>query len=139
MALTGDTGNGATLALGTTGAVGNVRNIGEIAKELGKIETSHLGTTGQKTYIPDDLEEPGEVEFEVEWTTTTTLPSTGVVETLTITYPKRTGEATAANHAGTGFITKVSTPQLVNGTLQVAKITFAFDGDTGPTYTKATT
>lgn len=137
MALTGDTGNSATFALATTGAIGNIRNIGEVAAELGKIETSHLGTVGQKTYIPDDLEEPGEVEVEVEFATGINLPGRGVVETCTITYPLRTGESTAANHAGTGFISRVSTPTLQNGQLQVMKLRFSFNGDTGPTFTKS--
>lgn len=129
-----DTGNGATIALSTTGAVGNIRNIGEIATELGKLEVSHLGTLVNKEYIPDDLEEPGQVELEVEFDGTKSLPARGVVETATITYPQPDGFYSPV-HAGTGFITKVSTPQLANGSVQISKITFAFDGKTGPTFT----
>jgi hypothetical protein len=133
-----DTGNGATLALSVTGSVGNIRNIGEIAEELGKLEDSHLATTDKKTYIPDDLAEPGEVEFEVEFDANISLPSTGVVETCTITYPVKPTGATAASHVGTGFLTRVPTPQLANGQIQVARMRFAFDGKTGPAFTAGT-
>lgn len=132
-----DTGNGATLTLATTGAVGNIRNIGEVAEELGKLETSHLGTTGFKTYMPDDLTDPGEFEIEVEVDTEVAKPACGVVETATITYPLRTGEATAANHAGTGFIRRVTLTPLANSTIQIMKLLFAFDGETGPAFTPA--
>jgi len=140
MADAADTGNGASLALGTTGAIGNIRNIGQIASELGKLEDSHLGTTGNKTYIPDDLAEPGEMEVEVEFDRITAgLPTVGTVETATITYPIYTAGNTAANHAGTGFISRVTTPRLANGEIQVMNIRFSFDGKTGPTFTKETT
>ncbi len=127
------TGNSATIALSDTGAVGNIRNIGEIAQELGKLESSHLETEDFKTYIPDDLTEPGEVEFEVEFDGSIDLPPCGVVETCTITYPT-IGEGAAASHAGTGFLTRVSLPQLANGQIQVARLRFAFDGETGPAF-----
>jgi len=134
-----DTGNGATLALATTGAIGNIRNIGEVARELGKLEDSHLGTTSNKTYIPDDLAEPGEIEVEVEFDASIELPGVGTVETVTITYPIITDGNTAANHAGTGFLTRVPTPLLANGQLQVVRVKIAFDGKTGPTFTAETT
>lgn len=132
-----DTGNGATIILSSTGAVGNIRNIGELAQELGKLETSHLGTTGRKTYMPDDLSEPGEIELEVEFDTSKELPALGAIETMTVTYPLRSGEAYPANHAGSGFVSRVATPQLANSTIQVAKIRFTFDGITGPTFSKS--
>lgn len=132
-----DTGNGATLTLSATGAVGNIRNLGEIAKELGKLEISHLGTVGNKRYMPDDLAEPGTLEIEVEFDPSAALPAVGAVETATVTYPAPAGVAYPANHAGSGFLTKVSTPQLANGTVQVGKLTFSFDGNTGPTFTKS--
>jgi len=138
MTTNADTGNSATLVLGTTGAVGNVRSIGEISQDLEKLETSYLATSTFKTYMPSDLAEPGEVEFEVEFDTSIDLPACGVVETITITYPMRTGETVAANHAGTGFILKVTMPSLENGAIQVAKVLVAFDGETGPAFTKST-
>lgn len=134
-----DTGNQATLALATTGAVGNIRNIGELAAELAKLEDSHLGTSDQKTFMPDDLEDPGEFEVEVEFEAHLALPARGVVETITVTFPQRVGDTAAANLAGTGFIRRVATPQLINGQIQVMKILIAMNGKTGPTFTVATT
>ena len=127
------TGNQATIALGTTGAVGNVRNVSELAMELGKLESSHLGTEDYKTFIPDDLTDPGEVEFEVEFDGSIDLPPCGIVETCTITYPT-INEGAAASHAGTGFLTRVGLPQLANGQIQVSRLRFAFDGETGPAF-----
>jgi len=130
-----DTGNGTTLTLSSTGAVGNVRRITGNEETLGKIGVSHLGTTGHNEYIPGDLSEPGEVTFEVELDPTTAKPGLGTVETATVTFPLGSGGSTAANTAGTGFLTKVSEPTFENETLMVRELTFAFDGKTGPTHT----
>lgn len=124
-----DTGNGTTFALGTTGAIGNVRKVNGREASLGSLDDSHLGTSGSMTFIPDDLTDEGEITFEVEFDETIAEPSCGQVETATLTYPS------TATEIGTGFLTKVKKPTLENGSIQVMELTFKFDGKTGPTFT----
>ena len=56
-----DTGNGATIAFGTSGFTGDIISISglEVTKET--IEVTTLAHTGRKRYIVDDLVEIGEV------------------------------------------------------------------------------
>ena len=102
-----------------------------------RVETTHLGTSTNRTYMPGDLNEIGEVTLDVQFESKTGLPAIGTAaETITITFPlPGGGAATAANIAGTGFITGISYPPMQTGTIQQGQITFTFDGSTGPTYT----
>ena len=131
MALTGNTG---TIVFGTSAIVLQWTKIGEWQATRAKLETSTLATTVFKTFMADDLADPGEIEVEALFDATKALGSIGAVaETITITYPKTAG--TAANLAGTGFITMLSLPELVNGSVSRRKIKIAYNGATGPTFT----
>jgi hypothetical protein len=131
-----DTGNGAVITFGTSGFTADFTMVGEVAQELAKIETSHLGTVDVKEYMPGDLSEPGEFDAELEFDPEDNLPPLGTIETITITWPlSDSTNSVEAALAGTGFIRKRSTPQLKNGELQSAKVTIAFDGLTGPAFT----
>lgn len=132
-----DTGQGATLTLATTGTIGAIRSLTLPEFIIDKLEDSDLSTTGFKTYIKTDLAEPGEIVAEVLWNAdTNTVPALGVQETVTVTWPIHTAtNTTAANLAGTGFITGIKLPDMNTGELQVATITIAYDGKTDPAYT----
>lgn len=136
MAYVGMTGQGATAVLTTTGAVGCVRSINLPEWVQEKIDASCLDTTGFMRYIPGDLTDPGEVQMTVVFDPTIDIPTPGDVDTLTVTFPIGTdGNTTAAVLTGSGFLTNVSQPSMeINGLLEM-NLTFAFDGDTGPTYT----
>lgn len=131
------TGNGWTLALATTGSIGNIRKITNAEAALPKIDASHLGTVDVAESIPGDLEEPGELTVEVEFDTGTDEPARGTIETVTVTAKLRSGESVAAKWAGSGFITKVKRPDAANNELSVYTVTIAWDGVTGPTFTAA--
>lgn len=134
--MAGDTGNGATLTLATTGAVGDVQSMSLPDWALEDVESSHLGTTTFKTYIPGDLAEPGEISAVVVFNSTVAIPSLGVAETVTVTYPVGTsGNTTNATLIGTGYIKKYQHPELANSTLQTATVGVKFDGLTEPAYT----
>lgn len=135
-----DTGNTAALTFGTTGfsaAIAPRNMIGSTEFELPKINKSSLATTGFEEYIPGDLEEPGEVEIECQFDpgVSGTVPARGTVETVTITYPVKSGQSSGGTVAGTAFIRKVSLPELRNNLLMAIKVLVAWDGVTGPTYT----
>lgn len=144
MAIAGDTGNGATLTLalynGTTSvtAVLEIIEITPAAITCEKIDASHLGTSGHREYLPGDLSDSAENSCTFKWLTTLdpiSLPSPA--GTFTITLPTRSGETTPATVTGTGFATGITPPPLQNGTLQIGTISWAWNGDTGPSITKA--
>lgn len=132
-----DTGNSATVAFGTSGFSANVYSIGGTSQSREALEDSHLGTTNQKTFIPADLIEPGEFEIEFEWdqSFSTFPPIAAAAETVTITFPLKSGETTAATLAGTGFLTEASGPDVENGTIMRGSATIKWDGKTEVAYT----
>lgn len=133
-----DTGHGATLTLGTTGAVGAIRSMTLPEFVLEKIETTVLDTTGFMTYMPGDVSDPGEMTAEILFDAESDdLPDAGVAETVTVTFPIHTsGNTTNATLSGSGFITGRKMPDMATNELQVMELTIAFDGETGPAFTQ---
>lgn len=134
-----DTGHGASITFATSAWTGKIRGIPtNLSKSIPVVNISHLGTTGQEETMPGDLETLDEVEVDVLFEAKTGLPATGAVETITITYPlQATGATTAANLAGTGFITMIQHPPLQTNQEMLGKIRFKYNGFTGPTFTAA--
>lgn len=147
MALTGDTGNGATLqfaanmGFGTATSTMTCTTISQGARTVGTIDVSTLATTGFKQFIPDDLADAAECTATFKWLTTTaaTVSMNCVIPasagTVLLTYPMRSGETTAASISGTAFITSFTPPTMANGTLQEGQISWKYDGDTDPSFT----
>lgn len=142
MAITGDTGNGATMTLAIFNGTASITasldlmEITPSAITVEKIEASTLATSGHKEYLPGDLSDSADNTATFKWMTDgvkPTLPSGA--GTFTITMPARTGETTPATITGTGFLTSITPPPLSNGTLQIGTLAWAWDGDTGPSIT----
>ncbi|MCH2362639.1 MAG: hypothetical protein MK329_16430 [Pirellulales bacterium] len=131
MAINVATGNGATLTF--SGFTGNVTTISGAEMEIEAIETSHLGTTGYREYIPGSLKEGG--ELEVEFIFTGDMVDLGDAGTVTVTYPKtNSGSSSGATLSGSAFVQNLSYPEATNGEALAASVTFKFDGDTDPTF-----
>lgn len=151
MALTGDTGNGATLqfaasmGFGTSTTQFEVISITPGSETVGVVDVSTLGTTDAMESIPSDLRDVAEASASFKWLTTTAATTAAFPDlpaaagSITVTWPTRSGETQAATYVGTGFITSFTPPAFSNGELQVGEISWKYDGDTGPTYTAATT
>jgi hypothetical protein len=108
--------------------------IGEWQATRDKLAIDHLGSTGFRPYMPNDLAEPGEVEVEAYFKPDAALADIGAAAAeVIITYPK-TGGNTAATLTGTAFLTMVGLPELVNGTVAKQKLRVAFNGVDGPTF-----
>lgn len=145
MAIKGDTGNGATLTLALFDSSGDAISealevitidVGDITAE--GIDVSTLGTEGYREHIPNDLATIAESSATFKWLTDADIPVIpSAAGTCTVTLPLRAGEATAANITGTGFLTRVKGPTLENGVMQEGEVAWQWDGDTGPTFTKA--
>lgn len=141
MALVGDTGNGATVTFATTSLSLLITSIqiGEETVEM--LDVSTLATTGFMESIASDLKTTPEVTLTYVTDTSDAAPAVGgAAETITITAPQRTGETAAATYAGTAQITSsVVVQQFANGQIQTGQLKFKYNGDTGPTFTAATT
>jgi len=123
-----DVGNGASITFGTSGFTGSLMSIdgNEITRE--PVETSHLGTTTAKTFIPDDLYDAGELSVTFQYDPDEQPPFAGAAETITITFPVPSGLNNGATCAGTGFVTSFKQPELSVGELMEAEMTIKFSG-----------
>jgi len=130
-----DTGNGATLTL-SGGFTANFTTLAGAEIEIPDVNTSYLGTTDYETYVPGDLKEPGEQDFELHYDPNNP-PTVGVAQTCTLTYPVPSGLSNGATKTGTGYIKKFKEPDLKNNELMMATITWKWDGLTGPAYADA--
>ena len=144
MALTGDTGNGATLTLalftGTTAitAALDVITISSGNITVSPVNVSTLASSGFNENIPGDLATIAESSATFKYLTSSTPPTLpSAAGTCTITFPARTGETTPASMTGTGFLTGFQAPSMENGSLQVGTVSWMWDGDTGPSITAA--
>ena len=137
MAYIGNTGQGATLTLATTGAVGCVRSMQLPDWTVEKIDASCLDTTGYMRYISGDLIDPGDVEVVAVFDAAIDIPTPGVVEDITIDFPIGVDtNTTPAQLTGSGFISVSGLPNLAINELMELRLTVSFDGDTGPAFTK---
>lgn len=135
---TPDTGHGATITFTTTGGTWKCRTISGLEVTLPDVNISHLTTSGDTEYMPGDLRDNNPVTLQVLFQGTQGLPALGTEETTTITFPIPGGGATTApNIAGTAYINRIKYPNFATNELQIAEITFRFNGLTGPTYTAA--
>ena len=100
-----DEGSGATLTIGTTGVSLDITSIasGGVSREA--LETTNLGTTNGKTFIPGDTYDPGEITVQFQTDPDVQAPFSNAAETITITYPVPTGETNGATEASSGFVT----------------------------------
>lgn len=102
-----DTGHGATVTFGTSGYSFNITSIDIGEETIGDISVDHLGVTGFKEFVPEDLVDGGEVVITYQFDNEASQPTAGTIETLTITFPTASGQLTAANYAGTGYTKRV--------------------------------
>lgn len=103
---TADNGTGASCSNGTASFL--ITSINGPDLSIADIETTHLGTTGARTYMAGDLTEGGTVSLDVEYDPGTSITLGGTTTTWTLGYPLRSGQATAANLQFAGYINAYS-------------------------------
>lgn len=142
--LVGDYGVGATVSFSSTTLTMCIESIELPETTLGRQEVQCISnTTGLKQYVVEELAEISDVTINVIWETVHAAIPLGNVETMTITFPLRSGpsgtEATAATLVGSGYISSVKYPNLSTSEIQKGSIKFSFDNGATPlTYTPAT-
>ncbi len=96
-------GTGASITLGTTGITLECTSIQSAGISWAAVDTTHLATTGARTFLRGDLYDPGEVtvQYLANPSEMDTLLTNSASETITITYSD-SGDATEAS---SGFVT----------------------------------
>ena len=133
------TGIGGTLVFSDEIALTGLRykSIGGLRESIDSLDDTALDSVGFYESCPDDLSKVDSIAIEAYADFKKTIP-VGTVGTITITFPKLTGEAVSAVLTGTGYITDATLPPLAPGQRLMTNFNFVFDGKTGPIYTAAT-
>lgn len=131
------TGHGSALAFGTqTGFTPTLISIDAVEQTRDKLSTTGLATTGVRSYIPEDLGEPGELAFsyyidaEVAHATGATasqLPAFTSEEVITVTLKiTDSGNSDAADYSLDGFcIARTLIPELATNSVMMGSATYA--------------
>jgi hypothetical protein len=96
-------GTAVTFSSGFCAEITDVK-IGGLSREAVDV-TNFSSTGGFKEFIPSTLIDSGELEVELIYDTGTSPPIGGAAETVTITFPLKSGESTAGTLACSGFLT----------------------------------
>ena len=102
-------GTGTTIVLGGVTLTVDRMSIGASGMSRESIETTHLGTSEARTFIPGDLYDPGTIEVAFQLDSTTPL-TTMRVETI-MNAASNTWTVTMSNNGqwdGNGFVTDFS-------------------------------
>ncbi len=99
-----DIGHGLEIDFGTSGFTAQITDVTPPESSRAAIDTSHLGTSGGKTFMPADLVDNGELEIEFHFNPDTDPPIDQPAETITITW-LGPDDAAGATWAFSGFMT----------------------------------
>lgn len=126
-------GHFATLTFATSNYAPQIASINTPGITREALATTHLGTTGGKTFIPGALADFGELSFTVHVQPDALPPINAVPETITLTFGDSGAEANEAEWAFTGFITSVGEASLTTDEIAVQDITVKVSGAITPT------
>ena len=117
-----DSGHGITIVFATTGFTATLLSVDWDGASRTAHDTSHLGlaataagTWGNMTFLPGDLIDPGTITISCHANTSQDaahrpqIGGTAVLETITFTWPLKTGGGAAATWVTTGFVTDAGT------------------------------
>ena len=83
----GDTDIGTGTLLSYAGFTMELLSVNHSGISRQSIDTTHMGTTVARTFMPSDLYDPGEIVAEVHFKTNEAPPITTATSTLTVTFP----------------------------------------------------
>lgn len=105
-----DQGFGTTITF-QSGLFAEIRGVRRSGLARDSLETTHMGSTnGWRTFMPSDLKDPGEIEVDLLFDPATKMAAiktaiAAAAETITITYPIKSGHTNPATDACSGFMT----------------------------------
>lgn len=127
-----DEGFGTTITF-QSGFCAEVLEVSWDGIERNAIDTTHMTTTeGWMTFLPSDLQDPGELTVELQFDPDESPPIEAAAETVTVTFPIPAGGSVAATWACSGFLTGMSAAVPHNDKM-TASVTIKFSGE--PTFT----
>lgn len=98
------------------------------------VETTYHSTTGQRTFKPEVLTNPGVCEIEFHFESDGSLPSFSTAETVTVTIPipAESDDTMPGTITGTAFLTARTIGDMAAGSTETTKGTgtFMWDGAT---------
>jgi hypothetical protein len=121
-------GTGATITYGSSGFTAEVVSIKRSPRKFEKLDTTYLGTTGQKTYLRSLLADPGELDLEVHYNPDIRYPETTTSETFTITFPVIGTNGTPSTDASSGFVVETQEVDIAIGKVMMSKIKVQLTG-----------
>ncbi len=114
-----DSGDGTTVVFGTQGFSANLLNVGPPNQTVEDLETSHMGTTGHKTYIPADLIEGGEMSMLIQFAGSLAPTIGAAPELITVDYG---GVGAGDKHTFQGYINSYAPESVEVGAIMKAAI-----------------
>jgi hypothetical protein len=107
-----------------------VDNIPEVTPKMHTVDSTNLGTTGQRKFIPGDLSDVGEFTVAFQHDGKSVMPTVGQPYLVTITSPLKYNDSSPESHAGTAICTGVGSPTFKSGAnaLQMVNVSFKPDG-----------
>jgi len=127
------TGNGASISI--SGFTGTVQTIAGIEHTREVMDVTPLDAADFEEFDPAPLRNPGSVDVVYFYDSSNEAPLSGAAGTVTVTFPLKSGESTAATLSGTGFLSRAGITELNNTDKTMGEITVQWDGKTGPAYT----
>jgi hypothetical protein len=91
------------------------------------LETTNSATTTQRTFRAEQLLNNGELRATIQFDASKTPPIGSAAESVTVTFPMAAGAATAANWAGSAFMTAFEATIPING-IMTATMTLKWAG-----------
>lgn len=122
-----DEGTGVVMTFGTSAFAAFLASVDGPSMSRESIQTSHMGTTTNHTFMPADLVDRGEINLEFHFDPSLTPPIALAAETVTIRWPTPAGLTNGATWVGTAFMTNY-TPGAQIGELMTASATLKVSG-----------
>lgn len=122
-------GTGASIAFGTSSFTNDLISLTLPEKVREAIETTHLGTTGGKTFKPAKLKNVGVIQAEFDHNPAQADLLDGQPEQITINYPLLSGQTTPAKLQFTGFVTQQGGEEFRVDARMVTKVSMQVSGD----------
>ena len=130
------TGNGTSFSLSASSFTASYLSIGGHTESRAALDDTSLSNSTYMSKCPDDLVDIDETEMQFFWDETVGPPpiagTSSSVQTGTVTY------SSSETLSGSGFITRITHPEHVNGSLRQGTFGWQWDGKTGPTYLPTT-
>lgn len=122
-----DIGTGTTITFGTSGFSAYLASIDGPSMHRDAVETTHMATSINKTFMPGDLVDRGEINITVHFDPSLTPPIASAAESVTIRWPLPSGLTNAATWVGSAFMTDYTPGAEIEG-LMTASATLKISG-----------